>query len=145
MKEKVKELSEMLGIPNDEVIEMAVEYFYNEYTANSNQEVEDIKKEYIIQSGYLRTRVNELFTKIAEGKIKPSQANDDIKALKDMIGVLKEMTKLDGDINGFVLDSKYKYDWLLKNMDMKLRLSTEKRQFEVAKHRINVDLARLGE
>lgn len=144
MKEKLKELSEMLGIPQSEVTEMAVEYFYNEYTANTSKEIDDIKKEYAIQSNFLRNKVNDIFKLIAEGKVKPKDANADIKALKDMISVLKEMTKLDGDINGFILDSKYKYDWLLRNMEMKLKVNTDFRSQELAQHRINMDIAKLG-
>ena len=144
MEEKVKELSRLMGVDRDSIIEMAVEYFYNDYTSDTKNEAEEIKKEYMVQSSALRQRIFSLYTKLSEGKIGKKEAMEEIGILKNMIVILKEMTKLDGDINGFILDSKFKFEYLMRNREFMLRAGADYRNEELARHRINMDLHKAG-
>lgn len=144
MEEKLKELSRLMGIERESIIEMAVEYFYNEYTSDTKNETEEIKKEYMVQSSALRQRIFSLYNKLSEGNIGKKEAIEEIGILKNMIMILKEMTKLDGDINGFILDSKFKFDYLIRNRELMLKTGADDRNEELARHRINMDLYKAG-
>ncbi len=141
--ETVEMISEKLKISAEEVLELAIKELALSVMNEDN--VDEVQKNYKACMKEIRNKMFKLYNDINYGKITEEEVNQKLNMYNKLIKSFSELSRVDGNMTGFITDYKTKLEMLMRDRELRLKARSQHVQEKMAEHTIAMGMIKYGE